>query len=198
MLTLALDSAADGISVAVLNGKDVLAQDAAQMARGQGEALIPMIQAVVQKTGLQMNNLDQIAVSVGPGSFTGVRIGLATARAIAMALDKPVWGVSTLAAAACGVAGKVLAVSDTKRDDFYTQLFQDGQEVEPPCIRTLEEIAKLMPIAVTGSGAMVLTAHLPCTVIDTGLTPAVAVGLCALTRHLAPEPLYLRDADVHC
>ena len=196
MLTLAFDTTANSVSVALLDGETVVAQDNRDMERGQGEALIPMIQALMKGAGLPMSAVKRVAVAVGPGSFTGVRVGLSAARGIGLALSVPVVGVSTLTASAFRKSGRVIAVIDTKRGDFYTQIFSDGKPSEKPCIRTAEQIKALADCQAVGSGAPLL---LPDKVQDDPyLTPAVAVGLCALTDALPPEPLYLREADVSC
>ena len=194
MLTLAFDTTANSVSVALLQGETVVAQNEQVMERGQGEALIPMIQELMKNAGYQMSSVEQIAVSVGPGSFTGVRVGLSAARGMGLALSVPVIGVSMLTAAAFRTTGQVVAVIDTKRGDFYTQTFSDGDPLEKPCIRTAEQIEALSDFKVLGSGAsLVRKSHL-----DNKLMPAVAVGLCALSSPLPPEPLYLREADVSC
>lgn len=197
MLTLAFDTAATSVSVALLNGQDVVAADGRNMERGQGEALIPMIEQILQQAGLSPADVKRVAVSVGPGSFTGVRVGLAAARGMGLALHIPVVGITTLAAAAYHVpAETVLAVADTKRGDFFTQLFRDGRPVENPIVRTAEQIRDLGPISLTGTGADMAAEHTGQPVVQNGLWPAVAVGLLAQTGGLPPDPMYLREADV--
>ena len=194
-LILALDTTADSISVALVQNQNVIAHQYRKMDRGQGEALIPMIQEVFKKAGHNFKDINQVAVSVGPGSFTGVRIGLATARGIGLALDIPVSGVTSFEAAAWGTTGKIMVILDTKRDDFFTQMFQDGKAVEDPVIRSEEDIQKLNPPALIGSGVHCLTkTNIP--MIKLNFEPAMAVGLCSLKAKRAPEPLYLREADV--
>ena len=124
MYTLAFDTTANSVSVALLDDSDIVFQDNQIMERGQGEALIPMIQRIMYSSGKKMSDIDRIAVSVGPGSFTGVRVGLATARGMGLALKKKVVGITTLEASAYQIKGKVLSVLDTKRGDFYTQIFE--------------------------------------------------------------------------
>jgi len=194
-LTLALDTAADSISVAVLKGTKILAHKYQRMERGQGEALIPMIQEVLSNSKLDFPDLERVAVSVGPGSFTGVRIGLATARGIGLALNIPVVGITSFEAAAYGTTGKVLVVLDTKRGDFFTQYFKDGKPLAEPVIRTPEKICAEKPSKIVGSGAGLLP-DLPHA--NTGYEPACAVGLCSLSGGVSANPLYLRDADVSC
>ena len=195
ILTLALDTATECVSIAVLRNDQVLAEQTVHMDRGQGEALIPMIQKMMTDLNLQMSTLDRVAVSVGPGSFTGVRIGLATARGISLALDIPAIGVSTLQAAAFGTKGHVMAVIDTKRGDFYTQTFRDAIPTEPPTIRSAQDIRDTGCI-LTGPGLSASELD-TCPCQKDTLPPAVAIGLASLKESLPAEPLYLRDADVH-
>jgi len=195
MYTLSLDTATDSISVAVLDGKNIKGQNYRVMERGQGEALIPMIQDVIASSGVAMSDIGQVAVSVGPGSFTGVRIGLATARGIGLALNIPVLGVSTLESMAFQKPGTVMVAIDTKRGDFYTQIFKDGKSLEEPTTRTIEQIKALAPASITGNGLSALegtATHIE----EQQDCLAAQVGLCALEHSLEPEPIYLREADV--
>lgn len=197
MLLLAFDTTANSVSVALLNESGVIASRCLEMVRGQGEALIPMISDIMTESGHQMNELTDVAVSVGPGSFTGVRVGLATARGIGLALGISMHGVTTFEMAAYGLQRPVMVVLDTKRGDFYTQIFsQEKNQPESPCIQTAESVL-LWAGHWTGDGVLVLgktSGFVPNTII-----PAEAVGLIAssrLSRPLPVEPIYLRDADV--
>ena len=100
MLILAIDTALEACAVAVLDAEtDALrAQESQAMARGHAEALMPMIERVMQAATLPFTALDRIAVTVGPGSFTGLRVGISAARGLGLAADKPVVGVTTLSA----------------------------------------------------------------------------------------------------
>ena len=196
MYTLALDCTAETVSVSVLKENEVVAQETRAMERGQGEALIPMIREIVMRVGLKMANLDRVAVCVGPGSFTGVRIGLAAARGMGLALNIPVIGVSGLEAAACRSVGSVMVAINTRRGDFYTQCFRDGQPTDEPTLRTMEQIRALAPVTVIGNISEIPDDEIR--VMERPLAPAVAVGLCAEEMPRPPEPLYLREADVTC
>ena len=194
-IILALDTTENSISVALIHSSKILAHQYKKMERGQGEALIPMIQDVIQQSHIDFKSLTKIAVSVGPGSFTGVRIGLATARGMGLALNIPVVGITSFEATAFEITGKVLVVLDTKRGDFFTQFFQDGSPIEAPVIRNEAQIYKLNPPAVIGSGVPFLP-NKNLKIIQMKYEPAVSVGLCSLAKGRAPDPLYLRDADV--
>lgn len=143
MRLLAIDTAAAACSAAVWDhGASV--EHVVPMARGHAEALLPMVQDVMRLAGCGFADLDAVAVSVGPGAFTGLRVGLAAARGIALAAGVPCFGVSTLEAIAAAVdwqaaAGRTLLVAlDTKRGDYYTQVFQDGRSLAPPAIASAD------------------------------------------------------------
>ena len=194
--TLAIDTATECVSIALLKEGDVLAEQTTFMDRGQGEALIPMIQDLLRNAGMIVSDIGSVAVSVGPGSFTGVRIGLAVARGMALALQIPAKGATTLDAMVQKTSGKVMAVLDTKRGDFYTQIFQDTVALEEPKIRSQADIHALnLPIV----GADLLKdTFAPLTVSEPIVAPAVGVGLACLAHPLPTEPVYLRNADVTC
>jgi len=126
---LAFDTAGTACSAAVWRGGAIRARRFEIMSRGQSERLVPMIEEVMAEAGIAYPALDAIAVTRGPGGFTGVRIGLATARALALACARPVIGVSNFEAVAAAVPederrGRSLAVViDAKRSDLYVQAF---------------------------------------------------------------------------
>ncbi len=133
MRVLALDTSTAACSAAIRDSDNadghLLARQFEAMERGQSEALAPMVQMVLRDAGLAVGDMDFLAVTTGPGAFTGVRIGLAMARALGLSAGLPVRGVSTLLAVAHGIpeterAGAwTLVVMDTKRDDVYVQVF---------------------------------------------------------------------------
>ncbi len=201
MTVLALDTAAAKVSLALMDGDVTVIADERAMERGQGEALFPMIQALEMQTGLDLSTIDAVAVCVGPGSFTGVRIALAAARGIGLALNVPVWGVTSLEAAAFGANEPVIAVLDTKRGDYFVQSFDaNGCATDEPTIATADELKCRLPFVAVGSAAEQLADEIGCAVKAPVCTVAEAVGRIAWTRRdaeaLPPEPLYLRDADV--
>ena len=157
MKLLAIDTATRACSAAVWVDGQVVAQRFEEMARGQSEALMPMVTEVMAEAGVAFDALDLLAATVGPGAFTGLRIGLAAARGMALALSIPCVGVTTLEAVADGVppaereGRNVLAALDAKRADLYVQLF--SSDLEP-----LSEPEALMPADLTRlvSGAAVV------------------------------------------
>src|SRR6266404_8592747 len=108
MLILAIDTALDACAAAVLDTESgrLIAQESESMKRGHAEALMPMIARVIKASGIGFSGLDRIAVTTGPGSFTGLRVGLSAARGIALAASKPVVGLTTLSAYAAPIVGQ--------------------------------------------------------------------------------------------
>lgn len=207
MIILALDTAMAACSVAVSDGGVVLASSLVPMERGHAEALAPMVQEVMIEAGLPFPDLDRIAVTVGPGTFTGVRIGLAMARGLGLALRLPVIGIDSLSAIAANEVpdGKnVLVAADARKDEVYAALFENGRTVRPPYVVAARLAACDVPpgtlvmgtaapavIAASGRGDLVLS--------SAGALP-VAANFIALAAGLAPPgsmpaPLYLREAD---
>lgn len=198
MLLLAFDTTANSVSVALYDGTEIVAHKYAEMTRGQGEALIPMIADTMAAAGRTMAALTHIAVAVGPGSFTGVRVGLAAARGLGLALGIPVLGVMTFEVAALDLPRPLTVILDTKRGDFYTQFFPENGEVVEPQIQTLDVVSNLSG-CITGDGVMLFSGK--GTVVRHEMAPAEAVARIAASRldhPLPPEPVYLRDADVSC
>ena len=131
MLILALDTALDACAAAVVDTGNarVIAQESQAMKRGHAEALMPLIARVIEASGIGFAALDRIAVTTGPGSFTGLRVGLSAARGIALAADKPVVGLSTLTAYAAPVVGQnaaqpVLSAIDARDGRHSRSLFR--------------------------------------------------------------------------
>lgn len=209
MLILALDTAMAACSACVWRDGTVLAQRRDAMSRGQAEALVPMVQAVMADAGVAWGDLDRIAVTVGPGSFTGLRVGLSTARALGLAAGKPVVGVTTTEVLAAAVppearAGRrVLAAVDSKRADLFLQWFDADlaplgppQSAEPDAVRA--DLAAA-PALVTGDAADLLAPLPPGAEAMAVQTPDPAVlAALAADRPLPeapPQPLYIRPPD---
>ena len=199
-MLLALDTSSDYVSLALFDDNKPVAHIHQNMVTGQAESLFPMLQDLFKKANVSSKDLSCIAVAVGPGSFTGVRIALATARAFALALNIPVIGITNFEAAAYNIKQPVTVVLNTKRGDFFVQDFDaEGHPTCPAKIQTSEQLAKRSPFNATGSGVELLAKTVHCTPISSGLSEAEAVGYVALTRpqsHLPAVPIYLREADV--
>jgi tRNA threonylcarbamoyladenosine biosynthesis protein TsaB len=154
MKILALDSATSSCSVAIWADGVVLATERADLPRGQAEALLPMLERVQAQAGLTLGALDRVAVTIGPGYFTGLRVGLATARGLALAMGKPLLGITTLAAVAAGVPaaergeGIVIVALDSKRVEPYVQAFdRTGRILTSPAAMLAGAFAAICPPA---------------------------------------------------
>jgi tRNA threonylcarbamoyladenosine biosynthesis protein TsaB len=204
MIVLGLDTCLNACSVAVLDGERVLARASEAMARGHQERLAPMASAVMADAGLAFDRLQRIGVTVGPGSFTGLRVGLAFAKGLAQALGAPAVGVGVLEALAADADGLAFAAIDARRDQVYLQAFEAGAALMAPdalpvgvaCAR-LVEIAAGRRFTLIGSGARLLLAAAPeaLVVAADGADPAVVARLAMARPPTPPRPLYLRAPD---
>jgi tRNA threonylcarbamoyladenosine biosynthesis protein TsaB len=207
VILLALDTCLDACSVAVWADGRVLAACSEPMRRGHQERLAVMAQATMAEAGTPFSSLDRIGVTIGPGSFTGLRVGLAFAKGLGVALDRPVVGVGVLEALASGAGdGFVAAVIDARRDQVYVQAFDAGRALMAPDALTVETAAARLaelwtggPGALVGPGAALLADVLPrAAVIErTAPDPAVVARLAARAQppFPPPRPLYLRAPD---
>ena len=204
MIVLGLDTCLSACSVAVLDGEAVLAHASEVMARGHQERLAPMAQAVMAEAGIPFSRLQRIGATVGPGSFTGLRVGVAFAKGLGSALSVPAVGVGSLEALAAEAAGLVAAVLDARRDQLYLQVFEDGQALMAPdvlplgvAVARLAELAMGRALTLVGSGAPLLADTAPGANVLTpeGCDPR-AVARLAAGKPAAPiRPLYLRAPD---
>jgi tRNA threonylcarbamoyladenosine biosynthesis protein TsaB len=183
------------------------------MSRGHAEALMPMVARVMDAARLEFSDIDRIAVTIGPGSFTGVRVGIAAARGIALAAGKPAIGLTTLAAftaphVAAGFAGTIIPVIDARHGQVYMQVFgPGGRAVFAPRLAALREAVEQArsraPALVAGSAADLVAAQWPADdpppeVVTAG-APEIGwvarLGAAAQEDRGMPKPLYLRPPD---
>jgi tRNA threonylcarbamoyladenosine biosynthesis protein TsaB len=204
VIVLGLDTCLASCSVAVLDGERVLASAREVMARGHQERLAPMAQAVMAEAGLDFDRLERIAVTVGPGSFTGLRVGIAFAKGLCSALGIAGVGIGTLEALATEAPGLVFAAIDARREQLYGQAFEDGRPLTAPDAMRIEtaaarlaEIAMGRPPTLIGSGAHLLAPMVPSArVLPLEGADARQVARLALSRQAGPlTPLYLRAPD---
>lgn len=211
---LAIDSALAACSVAVLGDGAIAAERREAMTRGHAERLLPMVRETMAQAGLAFNALDLIAVTVGPGHFTGLRVGLAAAQGISLAIDRPLAGVTTLEAVAASapVSDERLVIAlESKRADLYLQVFEGGRASSAAMALTPEDFAASPslppgPLVLAGDGAPRLETVLAASGrafrrVGPDIPDAVTVARIAASRHgtpaaLAPIPLYLRPPDV--
>jgi tRNA threonylcarbamoyladenosine biosynthesis protein TsaB len=210
-VVLAFDTAGSACSVAIGRGDAVLAHDRRAMRHGHAEALLPMIDRVAAAAGLLPNEIDTVAVTVGPGGFTGIRAGLATAHGLALAAGARLVGISSFAAVAGAITegpAKLLVALDSRREDLYVQLFDEQRTpIGEPAAVPPDGLANWV-----GDGELVIAG-------DAAETAAAALGLHGRLQILpdcAPDalgalavlrrwpdradplarPLYLRPPDV--
>jgi tRNA threonylcarbamoyladenosine biosynthesis protein TsaB len=215
MRVLAIDTALSACAAAVLdtNHAAVTASRSIPMTRGHAEAVMPLIARVMDEAGIEFAQLDRIAVTTGPGSFTGLRVGISAARGIALAAGKPAVGLSTLAGFAAphiaeSDASSVVAAIDARHEHVYLQVFgPGGRTVVAPRIAPLREAVKAAlasPARIVGSGANMVAALWPRTepppvLVEQLAAPDIGwiarLGAAAADGHGPPKPLYLRAPD---
>lgn len=165
MLILGIESSSLTAGAAIIRDDTVLAEYSVSFKKTHSQTLLSMIDEVVRMTQTDLNDLDAIAISAGPGSFTGLRIGSATAKGLCLALDKPLAEVSTLEAMALGcgfTSGLICPVIDARRRQVYTAVYSLDEQMEITCIiepslMLVEELAEKLAqykekIMFTGDG----------------------------------------------
>lgn len=214
MRVLAIDTALEACSAALLDTEQaaIVASETRSMVRGHAEALMPLVADVMRKAQLDFAELDRIAVTVGPGSFTGLRVGIAAARGIGLAAMKPIVGLTTLASLAAPYVAAddtkpVAAAIDARHSQFYLQVFGAGaRTLVSPRIATLGEAvwaASAAGARLVGSGAAAIAAAWPHPdgppLVDQRRAPDIdwvaRLGAAAIESQAAPKPLYLRPPD---
>jgi len=204
-IILAADTCFGACSAAVVQGGSTLSHANEAMERGHAEALAPMVDAVVRKAGISFAELDRLAVTVGPGSFTGQRVGLAFMRGMRVALKKPLIGVTSLAAMAERArresgASTAAAVHDAKRGEIYMEAVGISalSARVSPFAEARAELAKVSDLALTGTAAARLAREIGVARVIVADSPdAIWVGRLAaqIESSLPPRPLYLRAPD---
>jgi tRNA threonylcarbamoyladenosine biosynthesis protein TsaB len=215
MRVLAIDCALDACSAAVFDSDPgtIMASQTRIMARGHAEALMPLIARVMDEAAVEFKELDRIAVTVGPGSFTGLRVGISAARGIALAAAKPAIGLTTLAGLAAPHIAEddtrpVVAVIDARHGHVYMQVFgPGGRTLLAPRMATLREAARAAASGsarIVGSAADLVVAtwprgEPPPAAVDHRGAPDIAwvarLGAVASRAEGPPKPLYLRPPD---
>lgn len=212
MRLLAVDTALGACSCAIVDDARVLAYRFEVMDRGHAERLAPMVDEAMRETGLAFADLERLAVTTGPGTFTGQRIGLAFARGLRVALKIPLTGITTLEAMATAAIAETgaeyaVAIHDAKRNEVYFELLREDETLIPAAIATFEDaLAEISNVTHKAKLAFAGTAAEAAATKYEGealLTPirqpdALWVARIALTREAsneAPKPLYLRPPD---
>ncbi len=147
MKILAFDTAVHGISIALCNEGKIVTRQIETM-REQASLLVPMLQGVLEEGGLNFKDIDAFGCTIGPGSFTGLRIGLTTAKTLALVNDKPVFGINTLTLMARHYDTKapLLILLETKRQDFYARYYdQNLNPISHPFVGSSRDILEQAP-----------------------------------------------------
>lgn len=215
MRVLAIDTALAMCAAAVLDTEQGAsgASESLPMFRGHAEALMPLIARVMDQANIEFAELDRIAVTTGPGSFTGLRVGISAARGIALAASKPAVGLSTLASYVAPHIAQddsvpVVAVIDARHNQVYMQVFgAGGRTLVSPRITPIKEAvraAALGQVRIVGSAAKLIAAawpfgETPPSLVDARPAPDIdwvaRLGAAAVDGHAPPKPLYLRAPD---
>jgi tRNA threonylcarbamoyladenosine biosynthesis protein TsaB len=197
---LAIDTCLSACSVAVLDGERTAAWASEPMERGHQERLAPLAREVMARSGLAFTDLDRIAVTLGPGSFTGLRVGLAFAKGLGLALERPVIGLScleVLAAPFAAAPGRTLALLPAREGAACHQQFEAGRPLGPPAagllagLEGLDGVTRIVGAVELADGLMPGAERMPALLPDAAIAARLAVD--RTPGDLAP--LYMRPPD---
>lgn len=209
MLVLVVDTATPAVTAGLVAVEPAAGGPAVELlasrvtidGKAHGELLSPSIAACLAEARVTPRDLRAVVAGVGPGPFTGLRVGLATATAMGHALGTPTYGVMTLDALAWGTRGRLLVATDARRKELYFGIYEDGRRVSGPSVGKPADIEGVFTAAV-GAGAHLYADALTAPVLDTPRFPDVqALATLAAERLLAGAtgekltPLYLRRPD---
>ncbi len=200
-ILLTLDTATPAVTAAVVARDDsgqatLLARRITVDARAHAEMLTPNAVSAVAEAGLTMADLDGVVVGCGPGPFTGLRVGMATAAAYGHALGVPVHGVCSLDAIGVLTTGEVLVVTDARRREVYWARYRDGQRVDGPAVDAAADVPVGGVQAVAGSPEHVGLFELPTLEADHPTPVGLVAAVADWSAEPAPlVPLYLRRPD---
>ncbi|MFE5141607.1 tRNA (adenosine(37)-N6)-threonylcarbamoyltransferase complex dimerization subunit type 1 TsaB [Streptomyces fagopyri] len=202
MLLLALDTATPAVTVALHDGTSVIASSSQVDARRHGELLLPAVDRVLTEAGLRLDAVTGIVVGVGPGPYTGLRVGLMTADTFGLALGVPVHGLCTLdgLAYAADIDGPFVVATDARRKEVYWARYTDSRtRVSEPAVDRPGDLA-LDGLPAVGAGALLYPdtfpdARAPEHVSAAALASLAAERLAAGEELEPPRPLYLRRPD---
>jgi tRNA threonylcarbamoyladenosine biosynthesis protein TsaB len=201
MLVLGINTVSDVCEAALTRGPTIVAELSEPMAQGHDARLAPLVDELMRDAGVAFGDLDRIAVIVGPGSFTGVRVGVAFARGLGLALDRPAVGVTSLEAIAFGSTGRVLAAMPAKRRppelSWWAQMIEEGRgagepvEADPAALRAMvASAASVWGYDLEAAGFATATNTAKPTAASAAL---FAGGLAGALPH--PTPIYVREPD---
>ena len=201
-MLLAFDTATPLVTVALHDGDRVVVEHSSERPMKHGEHLAPLIARAMADAGIVRQDLTAVAVGVGPGPFTGLRVGVVTARTLGFVLDIPVYGVCSLDAIALEVVGRgltpgsFLVATDARRKEVYLASYDaDARRLEGPVVTKPAEVATEAPVA--GAGPELYPSDFPNSLAPTRPSAGwLAAGVTSESLDLLdPEPLYLRRPD---
>lgn len=201
VIVVGLTSSTAAVGVAIAVDGRVVAHHHGLTDRRHAEELTPMISSALTEAGIEMAEVDRFAADIGPGRFTGLRVGLASARALALAMDLPLVGISSLELLAAGHERRpVTAVIDARRNEVFQQSFFADGSASAPIVGPPDELARAVEGAAVGDGADRYD-ELYGASLERDRQPSAAVLVqLAAERPALPgrevEPLYLRNPDV--
>lgn len=212
MNLLAIETSSGACSAAILTdsgGVRILSQHYQEMQRGHAESIIGMIRDTVAEACLDFGNLNRIAVSIGPGSFTGTRVGIAAGRGLALSLDAEIVGVSALAILSEKTRqkfeGPIVATLQAGRSEIYFEIFDaDGRSLAAPMVTSADMAVERLPegpVVLCGSGSSEIVSAAPgrdLILSDVRWPDAETLARLAYRMPAAtvpPTPLYIRAAD---
>lgn len=161
MIVLAIDSSSSAACAAVVVDGELLCEYTQNQNKTHSVKMLPMVERMIADVGLTFSDIDVFACGIGPGSFTGVRIGAATMRGLADTLDKPCVAVNALCALGSAVKhfeGVVMPLIFARESECYTAAYENDEEILAPCVMTMEEIAefaKEKKVLFVGDGAQI-------------------------------------------
>ena len=217
MIVLAIDSTAEAASAAVLRDENVIAEYTQNTGHTHSETLLPMAETVMKATGISADDIDLYAVSAGPGSFTGVRIGISLIKGLCFGKDKPIAALSSMDCLARnleGLEGVACPVMDARRNQVYTAIYHNGVRMTEDMLIPCNELKEMLseydcPIYFTGDGyglahEIIDLANVKHTPAGLRLQSAVSVALEGIKNYnnntniftdTEVQPIYLRASQ---
>jgi tRNA threonylcarbamoyladenosine biosynthesis protein TsaB len=211
MKILGVDTCSHKCSVALTDGDNTLYSIVVDMPRGHSENLFTMIETALKEAKLDIDDVDAFSCSVGPGAFTGIRVGISSIKALSLATDKPAIGIRSADAIVAGLSKQdkhILVALESKRKDVYWQLFDNNlQPINEMSLSLASDVAEQIKdenLLVIGDGAIHFKGLLPKSKITFDIDCPLPENICKLAKDMLEsntyegtcEPLYLRDADV--
>ncbi len=161
MLILSVDSSSQAATAALMCDGELLSEYTQNQKKTHSVRMLPMIEKMLLDVGVSLSDIDFFACGIGPGSFTGLRIGVATMRGFAKTLGKPCVAINSLEVLAnnvCGFSKTVVSLLSARENECYCGIYENGEEILPPCVLTLDEISEKLEdtdCLLVGDGALI-------------------------------------------